>query len=66
MEIDVNQAISMSSGLTQWQAQSEAQANLLRKTLDSQADTITTLVQSVAAPSLPSNPAIGRNINTTA
>lgn len=66
MELDLQQTVSLSSGLSQWQARSEANATLLKKTLNQQADTISTLIQSVSAPALPANPAVGRNINTTA
>lgn len=66
MELNLQQTLSQSSDLSQWQAYSEAKASLLRKTLDQQADTVRMLVQSASPPALPANPAVGRNINTTA
>ncbi len=60
--MDIQQLTTLSAGLEQWQARGEANATLLKKTLNQQADTITTLVEGV----IPANPAVGRNINTTA
>lgn len=62
--MDIQKLTTLSAGLEQWQARGEANATLLKKTLNQQADTITTLVEGVTA--LPANPAVGRNINTTA
>ncbi|WP_035343406.1 MULTISPECIES: YjfB family protein [Dickeya] len=62
--MDVSQIASLSSGLSNMQLSSEIGTQVLKKSLDNQKDTVNSLVQSI--PPLPANPAVGRNINTTA
>ncbi|MEN3754011.1 YjfB family protein [Mangrovibacter yixingensis] len=62
--MDVSQIAELSTGLTTMQTNNEVNTLMLKKTLDSQASVATQLIN--AAPSLPANPAVGRNINTTA
>lgn len=50
MDIDVNNAVYDTLAMRNTQAHEEMQAVLLKKVLNSQADTINTLVQSVVAP----------------
>ncbi|EXU74024.1 MULTISPECIES: YjfB family protein [Erwinia] len=64
--MDTQQITALSSAMSQWQVRNEVNNTMLRKTLDQQADNVSSLMQSVSATSLPANPAIGRNINTTA
>ncbi|ATO33993.1 hypothetical protein DDI_2825 [Dickeya dianthicola RNS04.9] len=46
------------------QLSSEISTTVLKKSLDNQKNTVANLIQSI--PQLPANPAVGRNINTTA
>ncbi|ACT06147.1 MULTISPECIES: YjfB family protein [Dickeya] len=62
--MDVSQIASLSAGLNNMQLSSEVGTAVLKKSLDNQKDAVTSLIQSI--PALPANPAIGRNINTTA
>ncbi|AYQ48741.1 YjfB family protein [Dickeya solani] len=62
--MDVSQIASLSTGLSNMQLSSEISTTVLKKSLDNQKDTVNSLIQSI--PQLPANPAIGRNINTTA
>ncbi|MCX8955843.1 YjfB family protein [Erwinia psidii] len=65
--MDTQQIASLSSAMSQWQVRNEVNVTMLRKTLDQQANNVSTLMQSASVPAaLPANPAIGRNINTTA
>ncbi len=62
--MDVAQIDSMSATLDQMQLRTGIGNTVLKKAINSQSDTALTLLESV--PSLPSNPAIGRNVNVTA
>ncbi|MDR3431600.1 MAG: YjfB family protein [Rouxiella aceris] len=62
--MDISQVTSLATGLDNLNVSSKADALLLRKTLDNQQSTAASLIDSI--PQLPANPAIGRNINTTA
>lgn len=64
--MDTQQISALSTAMSQWEVRTEANNTILRKTLDQQANNVSSLMQSVSAPALPANPAIGRNINTTA
>ncbi|KEA52921.1 MULTISPECIES: YjfB family protein [Mangrovibacter] len=62
--MDVSQIAALSTGLSTMQTNNEVSTLMLRKTLDNQESVATQLINAV--PSLPANPAVGRNINTTA
>ncbi|NUU67257.1 YjfB family protein [Enterobacteriaceae bacterium BIT-l23] len=62
--MDIAQVDSMAAALDQMQLRTEIGNTVLKKAINSQSDTALTLLES--APALPSNPAIGRNINVTA
>ncbi|MFC3394538.1 YjfB family protein [Brenneria rubrifaciens] len=62
--MDVSQIASLATSLSDMQTHNEVGTLVLKKTLDNQAAVATSLLQ--ALPPLPANPAIGRNINTTA
>ncbi|MGM3160273.1 YjfB family protein [Dickeya undicola] len=62
--MDVSQIASLSTGLSNMQLSSEIGTTVLKKSLENQKNTVTNLIESI--PQLPANPAIGRNINTTA
>lgn len=62
--MDVAQIDSMSAALDQMQLRTGIGNTVLKKAINSQSDTALTLLES--APSLPSNPAIGRNVNVMA
>jgi len=59
--MDVPQITSTASGLDNLDLGSKVNTILLKKTLDNQQETIASIINSV--PALPSNPAIGHNIN---
>lgn len=61
--MDVSQISSVATGLDNLDLASKINTTLLKKTLDNQASTAASLLDAI--PSLPANPAIGRNINTT-
>lgn len=62
--MDSSQIVSLASALNSMQLSSQVSTLVLKKTLDNQEATAAGILQSI--PSLPANPAIGRNINTTA
>ncbi|WP_192457464.1 YjfB family protein [Musicola keenii] len=62
--MDVSQLESLSSSLSSMQLSSQVGTAVLKKALDTQEATASSLIQSI--PQLPANPAIGRNVNTTA
>ncbi|WP_409309769.1 YjfB family protein [Pectobacterium sp. B1J-3] len=62
--MDVSQIASLATSLSDMQTRNEASTLVLKKALDNQASVAANLLQ--ALPQLPANPAIGRNINTTA
>ncbi|MGM3176283.1 YjfB family protein [Dickeya lacustris] len=62
--MDVSQIAALSSGLNNMQLSGEVGTQVLKKSLDNQKNTVESLIQSI--PPLPANPAVGRNINTTA
>ncbi|MGC6386215.1 YjfB family protein [Ewingella sp. S1.OA.A_B6] len=62
--MDVSQITSLATSLDSQDLSSKVNTLLLKKTLDNQQSTASSLLESI--PQLPANPAIGRNINTTA
>lgn len=62
--MDSSQIASLSTSLSSYQLNSQVGTLVLRKALDAQETAATDLINQI--PQLPSNPAIGRNINTTA
>ncbi len=64
MDVDVNNAVYSTLAMRNAQTQDQIQATLLKKVLNSQADTINTLMQSVAPTAVDST--LGGTINTHA
>lgn len=62
--MDVTQIPSMATSLEDMHVKSEASALVLKKALDNQQSLAAGIIESI--PQLPANPAVGRNINTTA
>ncbi|WP_437891457.1 YjfB family protein [Phytobacter sp. V91] len=62
--MDSSQIASLSTSLSSYQLNSQVSTLVLRKALDAQETAAVDLINQI--PQLPSNPAIGRNINTTA
>ncbi|MGK9172790.1 YjfB family protein [Yokenella regensburgei] len=62
--MDSSQIVSLSTSLNSYQLNSQVSTLVLRKALDAQESAAVDLINQI--PQLPSNPAIGRNINTTA
>ncbi|WCG84207.1 YjfB family protein [Pectobacterium sp. A5351] len=62
--MDVSQIASLATDLTNLRTSSEASTLVMKKALDNQEAVAVGLLQ--ALPPLPANPAIGRNVNTTA
>ncbi|ASY78009.1 YjfB family protein [Pectobacterium polaris] len=62
--MDVSQIASLATDLSNMRTSNEASALVLKKALDSQETVVSGILQ--ALPPLPANPAIGRNVNTTA
>lgn len=62
--MDVSQIASLATRLDSQDLSGKVDTLLLKKTLDNQQSTAASLIESI--PQLPANPAIGRNINTTA
>lgn len=62
--MDVTQIPSMATSLEDLNVRQEASTLVLKKALDNQHSLAAGIIESI--PQLPSNPAIGRNINTTA
>jgi len=62
--MDSSQIVALSSSLNSYQLNSEASTLVLKKALDNQQSVAANILEAI--PQLPSNPAIGRNINTTA
>ena len=62
--MDVTQIPSMATSLEDIKVKNEASTLVLKKALDNQQSLAAGIIESI--PQLPANPAIGRNINTTA
>ncbi|AEX51805.1 YjfB family protein [Rahnella aquatilis] len=62
--MDVSQIASLATSLNSLDTSTQVNNILLKKSLDSQQTAVTSMIDSI--PALPANPAIGRNINTTA
>ncbi|SCC25950.1 YjfB family protein [Kosakonia oryziphila] len=62
--MDPIQIASLASSLDSWQLDGQVSTLVLKKALDAQKSMASDIIQQI--PQLPSNPAIGRNINTTA
>ncbi|MEA9389793.1 YjfB family protein [Acerihabitans sp. TG2] len=62
--MDVSQIVSLATSLNSQDLSNQVNTLLLKKTLDNQQSTAASIIESI--PQLPANPAIGRNINTTA
>lgn len=62
--MDVSQIASLATSLDSLDLNSQVSTQVLKKTLETQQSTAASLLESI--PALPANPAIGRNINTTA
>jgi hypothetical protein len=62
--MDVSQITSRASGLDSLDLKSQVNTLVLKKALDNQQSSATSILESIQQ--LPANPAIGRNINTIA
>ncbi|MEI2265259.1 YjfB family protein [Erwinia sp. CGal63] len=62
--MDVSQIASLATGLDNMELGNKVSTLVLKKSLDSQQSLAAGIVNAI--PQLPANPAIGRNINTTA
>ncbi|CAK9885685.1 MAG: hypothetical protein XXXJIFNMEKO3_02092 [Candidatus Erwinia impunctatus] len=62
--MDVSQITSLATGLDNMELSTKVSNIMLKKSLDNQASMGSQIINSI--PQLPANPAIGRNINTTA
>ncbi|KHT42403.1 YjfB family protein [Pectobacterium brasiliense] len=62
--MDVSQIASLATDLSNMRTSSEASALIAKKAIDNQEAVVSGILQ--ALPPLPVNPAIGRNVNTTA
>ncbi|AFE58097.1 hypothetical protein Q7S_09305 [Rahnella aquatilis HX2] len=62
--MDVSQIASLATGLNSLDTSTQVNNILLKKSLDSQQTAVTSMIDAI--PALPANPAIGRDINTTA
>ncbi|HTK00647.1 MAG TPA: hypothetical protein VL522_13550 [Bordetella sp.] len=62
----IEATVGLAVGLQQGNAMQDAQNVLLRKTLDSQADTIVSLISSVTAPQLSTYGMVGTQLHVTA
>lgn len=62
--MDVSQITSLATSLATMDLHSQVNTVLLKKSLDNQQAATASIMQAI--PALPPNPAIGRNINTTA
>lgn len=62
--MDVSQIASLATDLSNMRTNNEASALVMKKALDNQEAVALGILQ--ALPPLPANPAIGRNVNTTA
>lgn len=62
--MDVSQIALLATSLDSLDLNSQVSTQVLKKTLETQQSTAASLLESI--PALPANPAIGRNINTTA
>lgn len=63
-KMDVSQITSLATGLDNMELANKISTLVLKKTLDNQQSMASGILDSI--PQLPANPAIGRNINTTA
>lgn len=61
--MDVSQIASLATGLNNLDLSNKVDTLMLKKTLDNQQSTASSLIESI--PQLPANPAIGRNISIT-
>ena len=62
--MDVSQITSLATGLASMDLHNQVNTVLLKKSLDNQQAAAASILQAI--PALPANPAIGRNIDTTA
>ncbi|MFP1784576.1 YjfB family protein [Lonsdalea quercina] len=62
--MEVSQIASLATRVDSQKLSRRVSTTLLKKTSDNQESTAANLLESI--PSLPANPAVGRNINTTA
>lgn len=62
--MDVSQVTSLASGLDNLDLKSQVNTLVLKKALDNQESAASSILDAI--PQMPANPAIGRNINTTA
>lgn len=62
--MDVSQITSLAIGLSNMELSNQVSTLVLKKTLDNQQTMAAGILDAI--PALPANPAIGRNINTTA
>ncbi len=62
--MDVSNIAALATSLSQMDLHSQVNTLVLKKTLDNQESAAAGIIASI--PQLPANPAIGRNINTTA
>lgn len=62
--MDVSQIASLATSLNSLDTSNQVNNILLKKSLDTQQAAVASMIDSI--PQLPANPAIGRNINTTA
>ncbi|MBU9811660.1 YjfB family protein [Rahnella sp. C60] len=62
--MDVSQIASLATSLNSLDTSNQVNNILLKKSLDTQQTAVASMIDSI--PQLPANPAIGRNINTTA
>jgi hypothetical protein len=63
-KMDVSQITSLAIGLANMDLSSKVSTMVLKKSLDNQQSMAAGILNSI--PQLPANPAVGRNINTTA
>jgi len=63
--MDVSQIAALSTSMAMDKAADEVSVTMLKKALDNQASTMQGLLDALP-PTLPANPNIGRNVNTTA
>ncbi|MCP1439647.1 hypothetical protein J3D56_003083 [Erwinia persicina] len=62
--MDVSQIASLATGLDNMELGNKVSTLVLKKALDNQQSVAAGIIDSI--PQLPANPAVGRNINTTA
>lgn len=62
--MDVSQITSLATAMSQMDLSSQISTIMMKKTLDNKESMASGILDAI--PQLPANPAIGRNINTTA